>query len=85
MLKIKEDKMKDLEKFGFKYKGDEYERDLRDYGFSLFAQIDKDNRCIVFVSNFGDDSYLPDENERFLIPELIKADMVEKVVEDEQI
>ena len=83
MLKIKEDKMKDLEKFGFKDKGDEYERDLRDYGFSLFAQVDKYNRCIIFISDFGDDAYLPDENERFLIPELIKADMVEKVVEDE--
>lgn len=84
MLKIKDNiDLKELEKLGFKDKGDEYERDLRDYGFSLFANVDKDNRYIIFISDFGDDAYLPDENEKFLIPELIKADMVEKGVEDE--
>lgn len=77
MLKIKEDKMKDLEKFGF------VERELRgwcytkDCDISTTCFIDKNNREIWFGCNGI-------INKLNILYDLIKADMVEKVVEDEQ-
>ena len=76
MLKIKANKMNDLKKFGF------VERELsgwcytKDYGISTTCFIDKYSREIWFSCN-GVISRLD------ILYDLIKADMVEKVVEDE--
>lgn len=81
MLKIKADKMKDLEKFGFKNAFDEfyiknvaenksYIVDIENRELSF--QIDCHNVNIIVIKNILNDIYY-----------LIKADMVEKVVEDE--
>lgn len=77
MLKIKAEKMKDLEKFGFKYDN---------FGFYIFSTelpygtphilIDEDTRHICISTG---------DNILTKIYDLIKAGMVEKVVEDGRI
>lgn len=75
MLKIKAEKMKDLEKFGFKYDN---------FGFYIFSTelpygtphilVDEDTR---YISISAGDNILTK------IYDLITSGMVEKVVEDE--
>lgn len=80
MLKIKEDKMKDLEKLGFNKNED---------GLWLEKQLDNvfkitvvlNTRCITIDCISNDDIEWTDELD--ILYNLIKADMVEKVVEDE--
>lgn len=85
MLKIKADKMKDLEKFGFK-------KCNSTGGFIYFYIISKNygeyvelvvnvDRSITLDVNYED--YFTDDMDIFY--DIIKADMVEKVVEDERI
>lgn len=75
MLKIKADRMKDLEKFRF-VKNEIIDCYTYDFGFcdTLFIRCDT---CDLFLSN--ECSSIPN-----IVYDLIKADMVEKVVEDEQ-
>ena len=76
MLKVKEDRMKDLEKLGL------VERELsgwcytKDCDISTTCFIDKNNREIWFGCNGI-------INKLNILYDLIKAGMVEKVVEDE--
>lgn len=91
MLKIKTDRLKDLRKFGFDYCDDFevddaiYIKEIKrlDYG-SVQIIIDENSRFIEIV-------FSSDEPKSFLILQkldllydLIKADMVEKVVEIEK-
>ena len=80
MLKIKAEKMKDLKKLGFNKNED---------GLWLEKQLDNvfkitvvlNTRCITIDCISNDDIEWTDELD--ILYNLIKADMVEKVVEDE--
>lgn len=83
MLKIKEDKMKDLEKFGFirltKLFGDRYQKSVQG-GYINIEEFDREIEVYIDVADFilGSPVDCCDT-----IYDLIKADMVEKVVDDE--
>ena len=77
MLRIKQEKLQELEKFGFveqELKGCCYTKDI---DISIICFIDKNDRDIWFGCNGVIDKL-------DIIYDLIKANMVEKVVEDEQ-
>ena len=78
MLKIKDDKMKDLEKFGFE-KVDNYHFNKKyshvcRFGYSINKIIIERNGILHFN--------VPTKIVYDFLYDLIKADMVEKVVED---
>lgn len=80
MLKIKADKMKDLEKFGFEDVGNFYRNKKYTHickvGYSIYKILVDKNGFLHFN--------VPTKPVFDLIYDLIKANMVEKVVEDEQ-
>lgn len=80
MLKIKADKMKDLEKMGYKQADWNRYRVAKSYfGISIDVNINSKNyRTLYFKANNGL-SYCNKFDELY---DLIKADMVEKVVEE---
>lgn len=82
MLKIKEEKMKDLEKFGLEYHPKQrniYEH----YSYETKGVCcHKELHLCVWCHNREINAF--DREGRDLLFDLIKADMVEKVVEDEQ-
>ena len=86
MLKIKEDKMKDLEKFGFKksycFDGYIYFYNLyKDYGLSITIEIMEDRAIILDILDVDGINDWTDELD--ILYELFANDMVEKVVEDD--
>ena len=90
MLKIKEDKMKDLEKFGFEYVNEFevddaiYIKEIQGYNNGNIKIIIDENFRFIEIMSFSDEprhsSILQNLD---IFYDLIKADMVEKVVEDE--
>lgn len=87
MLKIKEDEMKDLEIIGFK-KDKVWGNDVLVYDFTPYTKIQSSYLVIQPESReliFSYVDFFSNTIECFdLIFDLIKADMVEKVVEDEK-
>ena len=88
MLKIKEDKMQDLEKLGFKKCkcSDEYiyfYHLYKDYGLSITIEIAEDRTIILDVLDVNGIDIWTDELN--ILYELFANDMIEKVVEDEDI
>ena len=92
MLKIKAEKMKDLEKFGYKkiemYIGghsfEVYHKNLfRSFGRFVDVYVYKTSRLLEIEISFSSENELTLCKEIDFIYDLIKADMVEKVVEDE--
>lgn len=88
MLKIKEDKIKDLEKFGFKA----LSFDKNNFYGAIFESFDKEDYLLYKVVVTAKHKYIQIRDGNFdniakslqtLIYNLTKADMVE-VVEDEQ-
>lgn len=86
MLKIKADKMKDLEIIGFK-KDKVWGNDVLVYDFTLYTKIQSSYLVIQPESReliFSYVDFFSNTKECFdLIYDLIKVNMVEKVVEDE--
>lgn len=89
MLKVKEDKMKDLEKFGF-VENEYYPNYVKDliyipsYCYCDTLTVDKNTRIIertIYSASTG--AKTCKRVATSVIQDLIKADMVEKVVEDE--
>lgn len=85
MLKIKEEKMKDLEIIGFK-KDKVWGNDVLIYDFTPYTKIQSSYLVIQPESReliFSYVDFFSNTKECFdLIYDLIKADMVEKVVEE---
>lgn len=86
MLKIKAEKMKDLEIIGFK-KDKVWGNDVLVYDFTLYTKIQSSYLVIQPESReliFSYVDFFSNTKECFdLIYDLIKVNMVEKVVEDE--
>lgn len=84
MLKIKDSvDLKELEKFGFKYRGnynrgDCWEREDNNPGDGIIIQGEWANYKISYLHPYKKIEYPPIQN---YIQDLIKADMVEKVEE----
>lgn len=88
MLKIKADKMNDLEKFGF-IENDNYPNYVKDLvynpSYSDTLTVDKNTRIIErTICTISTGAKTCKRVAKSVIEDLIKADMVEKVVEDEQ-
>ena len=83
MLKIKADKMKDLEKMGYVQADWNKDRVAKSYfGISINTKVNsKDYRMLYFKAGNGRE-YCNKFDELY---DLIKADIVEKVVEDGRI
>ena len=81
MLKIKEDKMKDLKKFGLKYNPEQ--RSIHEhYSYETKGVVCHNELHLCVWCNDRQIAVF-DREGRDLLFDLIKADMVEKVVEDE--
>lgn len=80
MLKIKKDRMKDLEKFGFEEDEDKYSLVHPYYGLE-YLKIDKIDRIICYDSDYLVAFEIVEDLD--VIYDLITSGMVEKVEEDE--